>query len=99
MALSGRFRFRRSSLGPLVLQVEEVRKSWWSSREKLTWRDAKAIDLAATEFRQLLDLGNGRLLVPLSRAAVPPRPEEPISELEKARETLEQPQTSLLSVH
>jgi hypothetical protein len=56
MALSGKFRFRKATLGALILQVEDVRKSWWSSRERPTWRDARAIDLAATEFRLLLDL-------------------------------------------
>jgi hypothetical protein len=76
MALSGKFRFRKGSFGNLVLQVEDVRKSWWSSREKPTWRNAKAIDLAAPEFRLLMDLGNGRALVPLSRAAVAVRPDE-----------------------
>ena len=70
MGLSGRFRFRKSSFGILVLQVEDVQKSWWSSSEKPKWRDAKPIDLAATEFRQLIDLGNGRPMVPLSRAAI-----------------------------
>ena len=35
--------------------------------------DAKPIDLAATEFRQLIDLGSGRPMVPLSRAAIPAR--------------------------
>ena len=70
MGLSGKFRFRKSSFGVLVLQVEDVQKSWWSSSEKPKWRDAKPIDLAATEFRQLIDLGNGRPMVPLSRAAI-----------------------------
>jgi len=75
MALSGKFRFRKGSIGHLVLQVEDVRRSWWSSRKRPTWRNAKAIDLAAPEFRLLMDLGNGRVLVPLSRAAVAVRPD------------------------
>ena len=99
MALSGKFRFRKSSFGGLVLQVEDVRKSWWSSSEKPTWRDAKAIDLAATEFRQLIDLGKGRPLVPLSRAAVSAQMEGPVLQPEKERDALEQPDASLLSVH
>ena len=74
MALSGKFRFRKGAFGNLVLQVEILRKSWWG-REKLTWRNAKAIDLAAPELRLLIDLSNGRTLVPLSRAVVPLRPE------------------------
>jgi hypothetical protein len=75
MPLSGKFRFGKGSFGNLVLQVEDVRKSWWSSRAKPTWRNAKAIDLAAPELRLLIDLSNGRALVPLSRAAVAIRPD------------------------
>ena len=77
MALSGKFRFRKATFGTLVLQVEDVRKRWWSSHEQPTWRDAKATDLAATELRLLLDLGSGRPLVPLSRAAVSVHSNEP----------------------
>jgi hypothetical protein len=75
MPLSGKFRFRKGAFGNLVLQVEEVRKRWWTGREKPTWRNAKAIDLAAPELRLLIDLSNGRALVPLSRVAVAARPD------------------------
>ena len=85
-----------SSFGVLVLQVEDVRKTWWSAGEKPRWRDAKPIDLAATEFRQLLDLGNGRPLVPLSRAAVAVRPDGPLNRTENGAVTLEQPESSLV---
>jgi hypothetical protein len=54
MPLSGKFRMRKSSFGGLVLQVEE-----WSKTETPRWRDAKPLDLAATELRGLMDLGNG----------------------------------------
>jgi hypothetical protein len=53
MPLSGKFRMRKSSFGGLVLQVEE-----WSKTETPRWRDAKPLDLAATELRGLMDLGN-----------------------------------------
>jgi hypothetical protein len=60
MPLSGKFRMRKSSFGGLVLQVEDVRRSWpWSKTETPRWRDAKPLDLAATELRGLIDLGNG----------------------------------------
>ena len=96
MAFSGKFRFRKSSFGVLVLQVEDVRKTWWSAGEKPKWRDAKPIDLAATEFRQLLDRGNGRPLVPLSRAAVGVRPDTALSRTENGAAALEQPKESSL---
>jgi hypothetical protein len=96
MALSGKFRFRKGSFGNLVLQVEDVRKSWWSSREKPTWRNAKAIDLAAAEFRLLIDLSNGRLLVPLSRAAVAARPASPPLQRENAASPPEQELNSVV---
>lgn len=70
MRLSGKFRFRKAGFGNLVLQVEEVRKGRSTAREKSVWRNAKPIDLAAPEFRLLMDLSNGRPLIPLSRAAV-----------------------------
>ena len=77
MAMSGRFRFRKGTFGNLILEVEVVGKGWWTSREKKTWRRAKPIDLAAPELRLLIDLSNGRPLVPLSRAVVGVRPDMP----------------------
>jgi hypothetical protein len=63
MPLSGRFRLRKAMFAKLVLQVEDMRKSWpWSAHETPHWRDAKPIDLAATELRALMDLSIGRLL-------------------------------------
>lgn len=60
MALTGRFTFRRSFGGKIVLQVEEeVRTVWpWSKRTPLKkrWRDASLMDLAAPELRALIDL-------------------------------------------
>jgi hypothetical protein len=60
MALTGRFTFRRSLGGKIVLQVEEEVKAFWpSSRRrplKRRWRDANLMDLAAPELRALIDL-------------------------------------------
>jgi hypothetical protein len=63
MALTGRFNLRKSFSGRIILQVEEEVKSAWSlfSRQpkfRKRWRDAKAMDLSATELRALMDLRN-----------------------------------------
>jgi len=60
MALTGRFTFRRSFGGRIILQVEEEVKTFWP-RSKTTplkkrWRDATLMDLAAPELRALIDL-------------------------------------------
>jgi len=60
MALTGRFQFRKSSWGRIVLQVEdEVKPFWqWSKPRALKrrWRDAALVDLAAPEMRPLIDM-------------------------------------------
>ena len=58
MALTGRFTFRRSFWGRIVLQVEEEKRSLWSRSKpfKKRWRDATLMDLAAPELRSLIDL-------------------------------------------
>jgi hypothetical protein len=60
MALTGRFTFKRSLWGKIVLQVEEeVRAPWPMSRRtpfRKRWRNATLMDLAATELRALMDL-------------------------------------------
>jgi hypothetical protein len=58
MALTGRFTFRRSFGGRIVLQVEEEKRSLWSRSKsfKKRWRDATLMDLAAPELRALIDL-------------------------------------------
>lgn len=63
MALTGRFNLRKSFSGRIILQVEEEVKSVWGlfSRKpkvRARWRDAKAMDLPATELRALMDLRN-----------------------------------------
>jgi hypothetical protein len=60
MTLTGRFMFRRSTMGHIVLVIEEdVRNTWRLSRKNPTrrrWRDANLMDLAAPEMRALIDL-------------------------------------------
>jgi hypothetical protein len=59
MALTGRFNFRRSWFGKLMLEVEdEVKPVFWSEGKPLKrhWRGATLIDLAQPEMRPLIDL-------------------------------------------
>jgi hypothetical protein len=60
MALTGRFDFRRTLSGKLVLFLEEdVAVSFSRLRKRSTrrrWRRAKVMDLAMPEMRQLMDL-------------------------------------------
>lgn len=84
--LTGRFSFRRSFTGKLVLRVEEtVRSGWpWSKDEmRVRWRDATLMDLAAREMRALMDLrsrpqyGSQRYYEPADIAPAP----EPLADL------------------
>lgn len=57
--LTGRFDFRRSLSGKLILRVEEVTTSTWPwsrGERQRRWRDANAMDLAAAEMRVLIDM-------------------------------------------
>ena len=60
MALTGRFTFRRTLTGKIVLQVEEEVKTLWPMSRKgpfrKRWRTATLMDLAAPELRPLLDM-------------------------------------------
>jgi hypothetical protein len=60
MALTGRFDFRKTLSGRLVLLLEEdVAVSFSRLRKRSTrrrWRRARVMDLAAIEMRQLMDL-------------------------------------------
>ncbi|MFH6786361.1 MULTISPECIES: hypothetical protein [Methylobacterium] len=60
MAITGRFNFRKTLTGKLVLQVETERRSWWPFARKASpghvWRDATPKDLTAVELQQLLNL-------------------------------------------
>ena len=58
MALTGRFEFRRSRTGKVVLQVEDDQVRSARLRPQKTayrrrWRDAKVMDLATLELRAL----------------------------------------------
>src|SRR5215217_8514411 len=57
VALTGRFNFRKTLTGKVVLQLEEDVKAWWPSRKrtKRRWRDANLMDLARPELRPLID--------------------------------------------
>ena len=60
MALTGRFKFRKTLWGKIVLQLEEeVRPLWSGSKPKALkrrWRDAKLMDLADPALRPLIDM-------------------------------------------
>jgi hypothetical protein len=59
MALTGRFNFRRSWFGKLMLEVEEEVKPFFGGDNKplkRRWRRATLMDLAQPEMRSLIDL-------------------------------------------
>jgi hypothetical protein len=70
MSLSGRFAFRRSLSGKIVLKVEEEVKVPWplsrTAKSRRRWRDARLSDLAEAEMRTLMDMRNQPQLVPKS---------------------------------
>ena len=52
MAVNGRFNFRKTLRGKVVLQLEEdVKAAWPRKRTKRRWRDANFMDLARPELR------------------------------------------------
>ena len=58
MALTGRFWFRKTWAGKLLLLVEEKKARWFKKDEfKLRWREAKLMDLAEVPLQPLMDLG------------------------------------------
>ena len=63
MPLTGKFAFRRTMLGKIVLRVEEeVKVPWPFSRKgthRVRWRDANLMDLAEPEMRVIMDMRNG----------------------------------------
>ena len=73
MSLTGKFAFRRSLTGKIVLKVEEEVKAPWpmsrTAKSRTRWRDAKMEDLAETELRTLMDLRNQPQLPPQSAYA------------------------------
>jgi hypothetical protein len=76
MALTGRFNFRRSWFGKLVLEVEEEAKPMFGGSDKKPvkhrWRRATLLDLAQPEMRALIDLR----FQPQFMARTAPRPAE-----------------------
>ncbi len=82
MPLTGRFTFRRTFWGKIVLQVEEdVRSPWLFWRRdtrRRRWRDATVMDLADVQLRALMDLRHRPLSTwqpsPNLRVAEPPAP-------------------------
>ena len=59
MALTGRFDFKKTLTGKVVLRVEEEVPAFWSWRGerplKKRWRNATLLDLTSTELRILMD--------------------------------------------
>ena len=61
MALTGRFWFRKTWRGRLVLLVEDERPSWRDGgQRKPRWRDANLLDLVETALQRLVDLARIR---------------------------------------
>ena len=62
MSLTGKFAFRRTLTGKVVLKVEQdVKAPWPFSRTgapRKRWRDAKMVDLTEAAMRTLMDLRN-----------------------------------------
>ena len=56
MALTGRFKFRKTFWGKVVPQVEDEVRPVWPSNLRRRWRDAAPMDLVAPELRFLLTL-------------------------------------------
>jgi hypothetical protein len=60
VGLTGKFKFRKSLWGKIVLEMEEEVKPFWSRSKpglvKRRWRDATLMDLAAPEMRHLIDM-------------------------------------------
>ncbi len=60
MGLTGKFKFRKTLWGKIVLQVEEEVKSFWSrsnpEARKRRWRDATLMDLADPQMRFLIGM-------------------------------------------
>lgn len=56
MALTGRFWFRKSWTGRLVLLVEEQRPRWFGGVGRPRWRNARLLDFAEPQLRPLMTL-------------------------------------------
>ena len=60
MGLTGKFKFRKTLWGKIVMQLEEEVKPFWSRSKpearKRRWRDATLMDLADPQMRFLIDM-------------------------------------------
>ena len=60
MGLTGKFKFRKTLWGKIVLQIEDEVKPFWSRSKpdtlKRRWRDATLMDLADPQMRFLIDM-------------------------------------------
>ena len=56
MALTGKFKFRKTVWGKVVLQVEDEVRPVWPSNLRQRWHDAVPLDLAAPELWSLITL-------------------------------------------
>jgi len=83
MSVTGRFNFRRTWTGKILLQVEEERRALLGKGFRKRWRDAKVLDLAAPALRRLIDL---RLRPQYGADAPAPaaEPAEPVATLPRA---------------
>jgi hypothetical protein len=93
MPLTGRFNFRRTLTGRILLQVEEDQPVWWSRNGKTRrhYRDANVMDLAKPEMRALIDLRSKPPFIdPLTRA--PEQVRQPVSDREDHISTALTPQ-------
>ncbi len=80
MPLTGRFTFRKTFSGRIVLQVEEEVKPFFGRSKgvmKRRWRDANLMDLAAPEMRALIDLRQKPQFMAQSYYAPMPEKQEP----------------------
>ena len=87
MALTGRFRFRRSLMGSVILQLEHDKWAPWplsiGGKRRRCWRDASIVDLLAPQIHGLVGLehfveefpnaNHGALTPPLARRRLPQR--------------------------
>ncbi len=72
MALTGRYDFRKTLTGKIVLRVEEEVPAFWSRsgerKTKKRWRNATLMDLTTPEMRMLMDMRMKPLILARSPA-------------------------------
>lgn len=101
MALTGRFRFRRSLMGSVILQLEHDKWAPWplsiGGKRRRCWRDASIVDLLAPQIHGLVGLehfveefpnaNHGALTPPLARRRLPQREQPPVPGRNRTRPT------------